>query len=191
LIRRALEARPDLAARAEEVRASIAATDRAAADFFPEVRLEGNYGYSAFQYASETGPKSGSNAAGINGYGAFLTVKWDLFDGLERVERARKRAYEEKAVKENLEAARLDASRDVWTYYHNMLSAARRVDFAEAFVASAQENFSAIETASQSGLSEVAEAAAQLAQARFERAEALADYSTTLARLALAVGTVR
>jgi outer membrane protein TolC len=126
------------------------------ADFFPEVRLEGNYGYSAFQYDSETGPKSGSNAAGINGYGAFLNVKWDLFDGFERVERVRKRADEEKAVKENLDAARLDASRDVWTSYHDTLSAARRVDFAEAFVASAQENF-----------------------------------STTLARLALAVGTVR
>jgi outer membrane protein len=97
-------------------------------------------------------------------------------------------------VKENLDAARLDASRDVWTTYHDSLSAARRVDFTEAFVASAQENFSAIEAASQTGLSqvaEVAEAAAQLAQARFERAEALADYSTTLARLALAVGTVR
>jgi outer membrane protein TolC len=194
LIRQALEARPDLAARAEEVRASIAATDRATADFFPEVRLEGNYGYSAFQYDSETGPKSGSNAAGINGYGAFMNVKWDLFDGFERVERVRKRADEEKAVKENLDAARLDASRDVWTSYHDMLSAARRVDFAEAFVVSAQENFSAIEAASQTGLSQVAEvteAAAQLAQARFERAEALADYSTTLAQLALAVGTVR
>lgn len=194
LIRRALEVRPDLAARAKEVRASIAATDRATADFFPEVRLEGNYGYSAFQYDSETGPKSGSNAAGINGYGAFLNVKWDLFDGFERVERVRKRADEEKAVKENLEASRLDTSRDVWTTYHDSLSAGRRVDFAEAFVASAQENFSAIEAASRTGLSQVAEvteAAAQLAQARFELAEALADYSTTLARLALAVGTVR
>jgi outer membrane protein TolC len=75
-----------------------------------------------------------------------------------------------------------------------MLSAARRVDFAEAFVASAQENFSAIEAASRTGLSqvaEVAEAAAQLAHARFERAEALALYSTKLAQLALAVGEVR
>jgi hypothetical protein len=51
-----------------------------------------------------------------------------------------------------------------------------------------------IEFEEKTGLSqvaEVAEAAAQLAQARFERAEALAEYSTTLARLALAVGTVR
>ena len=51
-----------------------------------------------------------------------------------------------------------------------------------------------IEFEEKTGLSQVAEvteAAAQLAQARFERAEALADYSTALARLALAVGTVQ
>jgi outer membrane protein TolC len=194
LIQKALAIRPDLAAKAEEVRASEAATRRAGADFLPEVRLEGNYAYSAFQYDSETGPKSNSNAAGINGYGAFLNVEWDLFDGFERVERLRKKSAEEQAARENLAAAQLDASRDVWTTYHDTLSAARRVDSAEAFVASAQENFSAIEASSRTGLSQVAElaeAAGLLAEARFARAEALAVYSTTLAELALAVGAVK
>lgn len=194
LIQKALAIRPDLAAKAEEVRASEAATRRAGADFLPEVRLKGNYAYSAFQYDSETGPKSNANAAGVNGYGAFLNVEWNLFDGFERVERLRKKSAEEQAARENLAAARLDASRDVWTTYHDTLSASRRVDSAEAFVASAQENFSAIEVSSRTGLSQVAElaeAAGLLAEARFERAEALAIYSTTLAELALAVGSVR
>lgn len=194
LIQKALAVRPDLAARAEEVRASEAATRRAGADFFPEVRLEGNYAYSAFQYDSETGPNSKSNAAGINGYGAFVNVEWDLFDGFGRVEKLRKKSEEENAAKENLAAAKLEASRDVWTSYHDTLSASRRVESAEAFVASAQENFSAIEASAQAGLSrvaELAEAAGMLAEARYERAEALADYSTTLAELALAVGAMR
>jgi outer membrane protein TolC len=194
LIQKALAIRPDLAAKAEEVRASEASTRRAGADFLPEVRLEGNYAYSAFQYDSETGPRSNSNAAGINGYGAFLNVEWDLFDGFERVERLRKKSAEEQAARENLVAAQLDASRDVWTTYHDTLSAARRIDSAESFVASAQENFSAIEAASRTGLSqisELAEAAGILAEARFERAEALAIYSTRLAELALAVGSVK
>ncbi len=194
LIQKALAVRPDLAARAEEVRASEAATRRAGADFFPEVRLEGNYAHSAFQYDSETGPNSKSNAAGINGYGAFVNVEWDLFDGFGRVEKLRKTSEEEKAAKENLAAAQLDASRDVWTAYHDTLSASRRVESAEAFIASAQENFSAIEASSRTGLSQVAElaeAAGMLAEARSELAEALADYSTTLAQLALAVGQMR
>ncbi|MFM8982032.1 MAG: TolC family protein [Spartobacteria bacterium] len=194
MIQKALAIRPDLAAKAEEVRASEAATRRAGADFLPEVRLEGNYAYSAFQYDSDTGPKSNSNAAGVNGYGAFLNVEWDLFDGFERVERLRKKSAEEQAARENLVTAQLDASRDVWTTYHDTLSAARRIDSAEAFVASAQENFSAIETSTRTGLSqisELAEAAGILAEARFERAEALAIYSTRLAELALAVGSMR
>ena len=139
-------------------------------------------------------PASTSGKAGINGYGAFLNVEWDLFDGFERVERLRKKSAEEQAARENLAAARLETSRDVWTSYHDTLSAARRIDSAEAFVASAQENFSAIEASSRTGLSQVAELAeadSLLAEARFERVEALAIYSTTLAELALAVGSVR
>jgi outer membrane protein TolC len=193
LIENALTSRPDLAARAADVRASEAASQRAEADFFPEVKLEGNYAYSAFQYAAETGKDKGTNAAGINGYGGFITAKWDLFDGFERVERVRKRRDEEKAAKEELEDSRLAATRDVWTSYHDTLSAARRVDFAEGFVASAQENLNATEAAYKAGLSQVSElteAAGQLAAARSVRAGAVADYSTNLAALALAVGTM-
>ncbi|NDG70779.1 MAG: TolC family protein [Proteobacteria bacterium] len=172
LIESALTSRPDLAARAADV---------------------GNYAYSAFQYAAETGKDKGTNAAGINGYGGFITAKWDLFDGFERVERVRKRRDEERAAKEELEDSRLAATRDVWTSYHDTLSAARRVDFAEGFVASAQENLNATEAAYKAGLSQISElteAAGQLAAARSVRAGAVADYSTNLAALALAVGTM-
>jgi outer membrane protein TolC len=193
LIEAALTSRPDLAARAADVRASEAASQRAEADFFPEVKLEGNYAYSAFQYKAETGKDKGTNAAGINGYGGFITAKWDIFDGFERVERVRKRRDEESAAKEELEGSRLAATQDVWTSYHDTLSAARRVDFAEGFVASAQENLNATEAAYKAGLSQVSElteAAGQLAAARSVRAGAVADYSTNLAALALAVGTM-
>jgi outer membrane protein TolC len=193
LIETALTSRPDLAARAADVRASEAASHRAEADFFPEVKLEGNYAYSAFRYEAETGKDKGTNAAGINGYGGFITAKWDIFDGFERVEKVRKRREEEKAAREEFESSRLAATRDVWTSYHDMLSAARRVDFAEGFVASAQENLNATEAAYKAGLSQISElteAAGQLAAARSARATAVADYSTNLAALALAVGTI-
>jgi len=193
LIEAALASRPDLAARAAAVRASEAASQRAEADFFPEVKLEGNYAYSAFRYEAETGKDKGINAAGINGYGGFLTAKWDLFDGFERVARVRKRREEEKAARQELEDSRLAATRDVWTSYHDTLSATRRVDFAEGQVVSARENLEAAEAAYKAGLSrisELAEAAGQLASAHASRAGAVADYSTCLAALALAVGTM-
>ena len=110
------------------------------------------------------------------------------------MERVHKRRDEERAAREELEGSRLAATRDVWTSYHDTLSADRRVDFAEGFVASAQENLNATEAAYQAGLSQVSElteAAGQLAVARSVRAGAMADYSTNLAALALAVGTMR
>jgi outer membrane protein TolC len=168
--------------------------DRASADFLPKVRLEGNYAYSAFQYDSQTGPNQRDNTGGVNGFAGFLAVDWDIFDGFERVENLRKRRAEELAAREELESKRLATSRDVWVSYHDTLSASRRVEFAEGYVASAQENFQAVETAYQAGLAPVAEyadSAGQLALARSARADAVADYSTTLASLALAVGSLR
>lgn len=194
LVEAALASRPDLAARAAEVRAGNEAVRRAEADFLPEVRLEGNYAYSAFHYDSQTGKAKKSNADGVNGYGAFLTVSWDLFDGFERVERLKNRRDEEKAAREDLAAAQLEATRDVWIAYQDSFSAAGRVEFAEGFVVSATENFAAAESAYQAGLipvAELADAAGQLAVARFARAEAMADYSIVLANLALAMGSVR
>ena len=97
------------------------------------MKLEGTYAYSALRYEAETGKDKGTNVAGINGYGGFITAKWDLFDGFERVERARKRCDVERAAREELEGSRLAATRDVWTSYHDTLSPARRVDFAEGW----------------------------------------------------------
>jgi len=194
LIAQALSTRPDLAARAAEVRASEAATRRATADFFPEVRLEGKYAYSTFGYDAHDGRTKGSYTEDLNGYGGFLVASWDLFEGFERIQKERRRRDEEKAAREELEQARLDATRDVWTAYHDNLSAASRVDFAESFVASAKETFEAARSGYESGLctvSEYSEAAGQLAFAQSVRAGALSDYSTSLAALAFASGMPR
>jgi len=115
-------------------------------------------------------------------------------EGFERIQKERRRRDEEKAAREELEQARLDATRDVWTAYHDNLSAASRVDFAESFVASAKETFEAARSGYESGLctvSEYSEAAGQLAFAQSVRAGALSDYSTSLAALAFASGMPR
>lgn len=191
LIESALATRPDLAARAADVREREASTLRARADFLPEVRLEGKYACSAFEYDARAGKVHGSYAEDLNGYGAFLVAKWDLFDGFERVSRLKKKKAEEQASREDLEQTRLDATRDVWTAYQDNLSAAARVNYAEGFVASAGESFEAARTAYENGLATVAEfsdAAGQLALARSTRADAVAGYSTSLAALAFAAG---
>lgn len=191
LVDEALSTRPDLAARAAEVRAGEAAIRKARADFLPEIRLQGQYAFSTFGYEGNSGNVHGRYAEDLNGYGAFLVAKWDLFDGFERLERLRRKKAETETAREELELARLDATRDVWTAYHETLSAASRVEYSESFVASARETHAAVRTAYESGLATVAEfteAAGELALARSTRATAIAEYSTSLAALALATG---
>ena len=194
LIARSLALRPDLAAKAAEVRASEEATKRAAADYYPQVRLEGSYGFSTFGYRANDQGSGGLYKEGLNGYGASLVLNWDLFDGFERESRQARRCEEEKVARAKLVEGRLNATRDVWAAYSESLSAARRVDYSESFVASAKESFDAVQTAVKSGLgdiNELSEAESQLSFARAELASAVAGYSTTLSALALAVGTIK
>ena len=169
LIDETLASRPDLAARAAEVRASEAAIRKARADFLPEIKLQGQYAYSTFGYDANDGKVHGRFTEDINGYGALLVAKWDLFDGFERLERLRRKSAEMETAQEELELARLDATRDVWSAYQQTLSAASRVEYSESFVASARETNNAVRTAYESGLSTVAEitqAAGELGLAR-------------------------
>ena len=91
LIDETLASRPDLAARAAEVRASEAAIRKARADFLPEIKLQGQYAYSTFGYDANDGKVHGRFTEDINGYSALLVAKWDLFDGFERLERLRRK----------------------------------------------------------------------------------------------------
>lgn len=195
LIKRSLLLRPDLAARAEELKASKEATKRAMADFFPVIKLEGQYLNSTFGYSGTQSATSMSgyyNGNGVSGGGAFVTAHWDLFDGFDRVFRMKRRQEEDKVAEQNLRQTQLDTTRDVWTAYNNSLAAAERVEYAEGFVASAKESFHSINAAIETGLANVtdySQAGSDLSLAQSELATAVSDYSTALAALALAVGS--
>lgn len=192
LIEESLAARPDLAARAAEVRASVQAVRRARAEFYPEVRLEGNYAFSTFGYRAESGRTGGTYSENLNGYGGFLTASWELFDGGERLSRVR-REEAEQAVRENqLTESRLRSTVDVWTAYHNFLTSGTLVEYTETWVASAREDNAALEAAFASGLEDLAtreDVRSLLAIAEYELAAAQANYSTNTAALLYALGT--
>jgi outer membrane protein len=191
LIRAAVEERPDLAAKASELEASFAEIDRARADFLPEVRIEGSYGVTAFDYQASAGKTEGRYRENLGGYGLFLVAEWDIFDGFQRVAKLRKSKSQADAARENLEDIRLSASRDVWEAFNQGTAAAARTDFAESFVTSAREDFDAARQAFAAGLisaQELADASSGLAQAEAVRATAIAEYSISMASLAYAIG---
>lgn len=194
LIAQSLEARPDLAARAAEVRASAQSVRRARAEFYPEVRLEGNYAFSTFGYRAESGRTGGTYTENLNGYGGFLSASWELFDGGERLNRLRREKATEALRADEYRESQLSATAEVWQSYHDLLTAGTLVDFTEAWVTSAREDFAAIEAGFSTGLEDLAtreEMRGRLAQAEYELANALANYSISLARLVLALGQGR
>jgi outer membrane protein len=193
LVRRALLVRPDIAARAAEVKASKEATKRAVADFFPTIKLEGQYIGTGVGYTATQGTQNGFyNPNGAIGYSGFVTASWDIFDGFNRAFKVRQRQEEDKVAEKNLEDTKLSTTRDVWTSYNDALASEERVKFAEGFVQSTQESFNATKAAIETGLTNVTdfvEAGSNLASAQSEMAKAVSDYSTSLALLAFSVGT--
>jgi outer membrane protein len=193
LVDAALVNRPDLAGRVADLRAQEAATRRAKADFFPEIRFEGTYHYETFDFhARDPATKaSGTFSGNQNQFEAFLAVDWDLFDGFERVEKVKRRLAEEEAARAELEIQRLDTILDVWSSYYAVITSRRRVQFAQAALSSSQENFDASKAFFEDGLATITElvsAQNELAAARSERIRATADYLTGIASLTLAIG---
>lgn len=193
LVKRSLLMRPDIAARVAEVKASKEATKRAVADFFPTVKLEGQYIATGMGYNATQGTENGYyNPHGAIGYSGLVTASWDIFDGFNRVFKVRQRQEEDKVAEKNLEDTKLSTTRDVWTSYNDALAAEERVKFAEGFVASAQESFNATKAAIETGLTNITdltEAGSNLSLSQSEMAKAVADYSTALALLAFSVGS--
>lgn len=191
LIEEALSMRPDLRAQAAAVERAAAATQRARADFYPEIRIEGSYANSSLAYHARTGKASGTFQDNLNGYGAFLVGSWDLFDGFSRVAKVRERKAGEAVAAEELRLAGLAVTGEVWGAYYEYLAAAERLRAASAWLASSAEDARAAEAAWQTGLenlSALAEIRALFATARYEEAEAVADYATATARLAFSIG---
>jgi outer membrane protein len=189
----ALVNRPDLAGKVADLRAQEAATKRAKADFFPEIRIKGAYDYDAFAFHARDAAKntSGNFGGNQNQFEALLSVDWDLFDGFERVEKVKQRLADEEAARAELEIQRLDTILDVWSSYYTVLTSRRRIQFAQAALNSAQENFDASKAFFSNGLATITElvsAQNELATARSERIRATADYLTGTASLTLAIG---
>jgi outer membrane protein len=192
LIRAAVEERPDLAAKASELAASQAEVQGARADFFPEVRIEGSYAATAFDYRASAGNTAGNYRENLGGYGLFLVAEWDVFDGFARAERLRKTKLESDAARERLADARLAASQEVWEAFNQGNASAARADYAESFVLSALEDSAAARQAFEAGLisaQDLAAVAGALARAEAVRATAMAEYSISMAALAYAIGS--
>lgn len=185
----ALAVRPDLAARVAALRAREAETRRARAERWPRVGLTGHAGGVARRYRA--GPPMRSFDDADPEYGAFLGLEWRLFDGFERENAVRAADARRDAAAAERDALVLRALREVWTAWVDARTARRKLDYAEALLAAAEQSWAAADAAYGAGLGTLIDlltAERDLAAARTVRIETRAAYRTAAAALAFAAG---
>ena len=199
LIDIALGERPDLQAQVARLRAQEARLEKAKADFFPVIGLEGSYGGQWWNYKLSGG---GSLVAGSGGrvrsldsiYQALVVVEWPLFEGFARLNRVRKaRANREREV-QRLRALELEATNQVWSVYHDYKAAYRKYDYGLALLAASEEAYRATRESYDVGLSTIDDllrAESDLASGRYTLIGARSELLSTSARLGFALGNVQ
>lgn len=187
----ALRDRPDLAARAAELRAAEAQVAEARAAFLPTVGFRGAYGQQIWEY----------DAAGMTGlraneptYDTRFTFDWALFTGFERRNALRAAEAASNAARAELAATQVDAIAEVWRSYHDYRAAVRKVEFADALLTASDDAYEGTLATYKVGLSDIVElltAERDLANARYTVVLSRAELLTTAAEVAYAAGAVK
>lgn len=190
LIDLAVSQRPDLAAQLANFRSSQSTVERAKAEWYPILGVEGFYGGTNSGYSWNGAPTIKANTPA---YSALLSLRWDLFTGFERINAIRETSAQSRAARADLDSAELDTIGEVWKAYYEFQSAVKKYQYAQTLLAASQEAYDAnIETYRQ-GLSTIVElltADRDLANARYTLIQSKADLLISSAAVAYSTGAV-
>jgi outer membrane protein TolC len=190
LIAEALSRRPDLAARVASLHASEADVRQARAQFFPVVGLSTSYGENLWNFAFQTPT---TVQTGQPQYSALLTLRWDIFTGLKRLNDVRRTENDREVARSELKSAEINTIAEVWHAYYDVDSSRSKYEYARSLIDSSQESYDANLETYRQGLSTIVElltAERDLANARYTFIQTKAQLLTTYAALAYAAGAV-
>jgi TolC family type I secretion outer membrane protein len=190
LIDAALAERPDLAAKAAELRAREAEVELARASLWPTIGFEGQYGLDVWRYRFD-GPPTDSVAS--PDYGAFLTFEWDLFLGFDRWNRIRQAQAERDRTLADLERLELEVIAAVWRAWHDFRAARQRDLYAAALLTASKDAYASTLESYRHGLSTIVDLLTgerDLAGARYTRIQSRAELLTSAAKLAYVSGAL-
>jgi outer membrane protein len=191
LIDLAIKQRPDLAAKVAALRERDAELRGRKAAWYPTVGLSAGYGEQMWSYTFND-PHDVHTA--LPEYSALLTMHWDLFTGLRRVNDIRQAVAQRDAAGAELQSFELGAIAQVWRAYYEFKSALKKYEFAKAILAASQDAYDANLEAYRQGLSTIVEllsAGNDLAGARYTLIQSKADLLTASAAVAYAAGAVQ
>jgi outer membrane protein len=183
LIARAVEARPDLAAAQAEFEAARSQISVARANRLPSLSLNGNGGRT---YTS-TLPRGGNN------YTVTLGLRIPLFAGFSRIYDQRRAVALSDAAAARADALGQQVIFEVFSSYHALQTAARRVRTSEDLMASAEQSNQVALGRYREGVGSVLDllsAQSALADARAQQVLARLEWNTSLAQLAHDTGVL-
>jgi outer membrane protein TolC len=192
LIHEAMQQRPDLAASVMSLRAKQAEVELARANMYPLLDLSSDYGSHAFNYTLSNPPTPQYTAMAPE-YAAMLTLKWDVFAGMEYVnsiEQAKNARENERA---QIRALQIDVAGQVWRAYYAFETAARKYRYAEALLAASQSAYDSNLRSFNLGLATIVDLLAaqrDLADAEYTIIRSRADVLISAAAVAYSVGII-
>jgi outer membrane protein TolC len=193
LIHEAIGRRPDLAASVTSLRAKQAEVELARANLYPVLDLSGNYGVHAFNYRLSNPPTPQYTAMGPE-YGAMLTLKWNVFAGMEYVNSIEQAVDDRENERAHVRALEIDVAGEVWHAYFAFETAARKYRYAEALLAASQSAYDSNLRSFNQGLATIVDLLAaerDLADAKYTIIRSRADVLISAAAVAYSVGTIR
>lgn len=186
LIAEAMERKPALLAAQSLVRASEADVRAARAALWPEISVGGSgsyYRYTGGSYVDNPQEQ----------YGIGVILNWNIFDGFNRRYAITRAEEELRAQRETLRQAELQVVSDIWTAYYAYRSSLRQVEATESAVTAQEQAYEAIKTGYASGINSLLDlltSQQNLDTAREQNIDARANVGTSLANLALAIGSL-
>jgi outer membrane protein TolC len=191
LILAAVKQRPDLAAQVAALRQREAELRRTKSAWYPTIGLSAGYGEDLWSYNLNSLHAVDTR---IPQYSAQVTMQWDLFTGLRRLNDIRQAAAQRDAAQAEVQSFEVDAIAQVWRAYYQFISAVKKYEYAQAILAASRDAYDSNLEAYRQGLSTIVEllsAGNDLANARYTLIQSKADLLTASAAVAYAAGAVQ
>jgi TolC family type I secretion outer membrane protein len=186
----ALARRPDLSSARAALSAREAAIRVARASRWPSLYATASATRNYYELYGESNRDSQSHDWTYMG---GLSLKWNLFDGMQTLSSVRTAEAQAEALRAQLKQAELGASAEIWTRFQNYETALRKHEFSTSAMTSASSAREMALESYQSGVKTILDllnADNQLAQSRNQQIAARQEVFTALARLAHATGII-
>jgi outer membrane protein len=187
LIRAAWRSRPDLLARAQELRSARDAYHTARSAYLPSVGINAAGGQTKMWPSADWGQLGPAN---VSTWSAEATLRWEVFNGARHHEMSAALA-EQKAAAERQRATQDSVTRQVWDAYVDYQTAMEQRRSAQSFLAASQTSYDSSLDAYKYGvrsLVDVVQAEKQLAQARLAVVRSQAEFMRSAVALSYATG---